>query len=244
MVNQLFALDYFAGGVPAGPMLSLHLDELKSLAQQQGKTPHGRNLILELAFIGLFSYFEAFCKDHFASIINIAPVLAQRLKAHGHDINIDTTDLLNLGAHISARVGFLLAEKYEFGTPRKINALYHALLQVSLFSTSEAKKFDKLLADRNLIVHHGGVYTMKYTQQWSQGTDKALFLDSLVIDSATFGKTLGLIEGIGKKTVESTHLVLINCLRNYMKLWIRNGRERSGIYNTGSHLSQLLVRSQ
>ena len=205
MVNQLFALDYFAGGVPAGPMLSLHLDELKSLAQQQGKTPHGRNLILELAFIGLFSYFEAFCKDHFASIINIAPVLAQRLKAHGHNTNIDAADILSIGEHISARVGFLLAEKYDFGTPRKINALYHALLQVSPFSTNEAKKFDKLLADRNLIVHHGGVYTMKYTQQWLELMDKKIFLDSVVIDPTSFSKALSLIEEIGKKTVQSTH---------------------------------------
>ena len=207
MASNLFALDYFAGGVPAGPTLSLRLDELKSLVQRQGKMRRGQDLIIELAFIGLFSYFEAFCKDHFASIINIIPHLVQGLKKDGHDTNIDVTDLSNLKESFAARVGFLLAEKYDFGTPRKVNALYQSLIQVSPFSTNELKKFEKLLADRNLIIHHGGTYTMKYARQAfeSEGVRETVFFDLLVVDVTFFNKTLNLIADVGEKTVRATH---------------------------------------
>jgi hypothetical protein len=62
-------------------------------------------------------------------------------------------------------LGFLLAEKYDFGTPKRINALFNALLKITPFGREDAKRYAALLRDRNLLVHHGGVYTLAYLEQ-------------------------------------------------------------------------------
>ena len=45
----------------------------------------------------------------------------------------------------------LLAEKFDFGTPQRVNALYGSLLTVTPFSKDEASTYDRILRDR-----HGG----------------------------------------------------------------------------------------
>ena len=67
------SLDYFTGGVPTGEFFRLTLDDLSSFVDRSSNE-RGVNRLNEVCFIGLVSYFEAFCKDHFASILNMERV--------------------------------------------------------------------------------------------------------------------------------------------------------------------------
>src|SRR5689334_21847502 len=134
-------LDLFSGGVPTAPFFfGYTLEGLEQLYLARADNLSGH--LNELCVIGLVSYFEAFCKDHFASIINIEPSLLKNLSKHGQDISIDPTKALELGDALSCNIGFLIAEKYDFGTAQKINALYRALLMITPFSKDDMKIYD------------------------------------------------------------------------------------------------------
>jgi hypothetical protein len=108
---------------------------------------------------------RTFCKDHFSSLINIEPSLVVNLKANGQNVDIDSTRVVIYGKTFEHRVGFVLAEKYDFGSSKKINSLFLSLLKVTPFGSSEVKKYDKFLPDRNLLVHHSGTFTLTYLEQ-------------------------------------------------------------------------------
>lgn len=152
-------LEYFSGGVPTGEYFRMTLDDLRRISTLESDSI-GINRLQEVCFIGLLSYFEAFCKDHFASLINLEPSLVMNLKANGQDVSVDASRVVFYVDEVDRRVGFILAEKYDFGTAQKINALFSALLKVTPFGTDEAKQYGILLRDRNLLVHHGGTFTM------------------------------------------------------------------------------------
>ncbi len=142
-------LDYFVGGVPTGEYFLCDLRDCSELIERSSK---GISRANEICFIGMLSYFEAFCKGHFASILNIEPTLLTNLRQKSHDILIDPLHLLGMRDEWAIRLGFLVAEKYDFGTPQKIAALYNALLKVTPFSKSEAQFYQEMLRDRNLLV--------------------------------------------------------------------------------------------
>lgn len=92
------------------------------------------------------------------------------------------------------KLGFLIAEKHDFGTWKKINALFNAVLGISRFSKEEGKYFEALPRVRNLLVHHGGVLTTAYVapQKKTATNDKCLdgrFWDSLVITPRLLRRT-------------------------------------------------------
>ena len=120
---------------------------------------------VELCFIGLVAYFEAFCKDQIASIINICPSLLLQLKKSGRDVLIDVAHLVLFEGDLELALGPMLSEKYDFGTAKQVNSHYQALLKITPFSKDEAEKYDQILNDRNLLIHHGGTYTIKYAEQ-------------------------------------------------------------------------------
>jgi hypothetical protein len=82
-------LDYFSGGVPMAEVFRITLKDLRAISQSVSEPSTGINRFQELCFIGLISYFEAFCKDHFASLINIEPHLVSNLKANGQNVEVD-----------------------------------------------------------------------------------------------------------------------------------------------------------
>jgi hypothetical protein len=200
-------LDYFSGGVPTGEFFRLTLDELKDICGSSNKTP-GINRLHEVCFIGLVSYFEAFCKDLFASIINILPDLLENLRKNGQDTSIDASRVLTYPQDLCYKIGFILAEKYDFGSAQKINAVYRALLNITPFSVSEIVAYNAILRDRNLFVHHGGMYTLSYLQQAKiindYGKDRAFF-DSLVITKDQLIEKLEFIDGVAHKLSRATH---------------------------------------
>ncbi len=213
--NSYDWLDLFSGGVPTPPFFfSYTLDGLEKLYLTQSDKRGGRQLN-ELCVIGLVSYFEAFCKDHFASIINIEPSLLKNLSKNGQDINIDPAKALELGDALSCNIGFLVAEKYDFGTAQKINALYRALILISPFSKDEMQMYGDLLRDRNLLVHHGGTYTSSYIVQNKSillsGKERPFF-DSLVISKTYVDDKINLIKEVSRKILKASHTALIKYL--------------------------------
>ena len=157
--------DYFVGGQPAGTLFKMKVADLHEIVKGTA-WPGLSHRVTEVCFIGLMAYFEAFCKDHFASLINICPQLLESFKERGnHDVTIDSTHLLSIGGDHTKKLGFLLSERYDFGTARRVNSLYSDLIMITPFSKDEKRRYDKILNDRNLLVHHGGTYTLKYAQQ-------------------------------------------------------------------------------
>jgi len=61
-----------------------------------------------------------------------------------------------------------VAEERDFGSAETINELFLDLLKITPFSKDEMEVYSQFLNDRNLLVHHGGVFTLKYL---SQSTD-------------------------------------------------------------------------
>ena len=207
---EMTNLDHFTGGVPAKVIFEMNIEDLNQIIESCSEQERVQKKALEICFIGLISYFEAFMKENFASIIKICPELLKVLSKNGQDVGINSADLLLLENNHINRVGFLISEKYDFGTANKINSLYMALLMVSPFSKEEKQVFDRLLNDRNLLVHHGGIYSLSYSKQkhteLNVSTDT--YYNSLIIDHSKFKDALETIKVIINKTTEATHTKL------------------------------------
>jgi len=199
--------DYFSGAMPAGEYFSLTLNNLWEILNSSPKN----DILNEICFVGLISYFEGFCKDHFASIINIIPELIEELKGAKQDVSIESTSILLYREQISNNIGFLLSEKYDFGSAKEINSLFKSLLKVTPFSKKDIKIYNGILRDRNLVVHHGGIYTLTYLQQSKIVTEKGkgrAYFDSIDIDEAYMIDIMEFIEKIAKKMIQSSNVAV------------------------------------
>ena len=204
--------EYFIGTIPASIVFRGNVVGLCDIIESQNDANDTINKTAEVCFIGLVAYFEAFFKDHFASLINICPELLKELKNRRQDVTVDAADLLVLEDNLKHKLGFLLAERYDFGTAKHINSLYHSLLLVTPFSKDEAARYDQILSDRNLLVHHGGTYTMRYFEQRlaTESPSSQIFSHSLVVTKGTFLSTLSFLESIVLKTIKATQTALFN----------------------------------
>jgi len=197
----------FPGGVPPGEYFRMETDDLIELVSKHDKSKR-INRVAPLAHIGLLAYFEAFCKDQFASLINIYPELIISLKDSKQDVNIDTSEMLKHKNSLIQMLGCLIAEKYDFGTAKKINALYHALLGITPFAQKDINRFSNILKDRNLLVHHGGIYTTKYLSGktvLNVSDESRVFMDSLVITNDQFKEDAEFMKGIARKIIRTSH---------------------------------------
>ena len=125
--------EYFTGAIPASVVFTGNVSSLREIIGSLNEANDTINKTAEVCFIGLVAYFEAFFKDHFASLINICPELLKELKNKRQDVTIDAADLLVLEDDLKHKLGFLLAERYDFGTAKHINSLYHSILLVTPF---------------------------------------------------------------------------------------------------------------
>lgn len=211
----MLSLEYFTGGVPPGLLFRINLQTVSEVAESSRKQGEDIDPIAQLCLIGLIVYFEAFLRDHFAALINICPQLFNRLKEKNHDVKVDAAELLSLGDNTKNKLGFLLCERLEFGTSRSINGLYQDLLSITPFSKDDKKFFDRLLSDRNLLVHHGGVYTTRYAEQRfiKQEIKNRTYYDSLVVTKQMFSEASFFLEGIVTKTMKATQEALIQFIK-------------------------------
>jgi hypothetical protein len=63
------------------------------------------------------------------------PLLVSNLKKAGRDTAVDVADVIALDEPLHARIGFLLAAKFDFGSPKSINAIYSQMFS-NAFSDS------------------------------------------------------------------------------------------------------------
>ena len=202
MEEEQSALDFFAGGVPPLEIFRMHLD---SIAEMLFVPVVGNDsTVLELAFIGVVSYTEAFFKDHFASVLNIFPEKAVVLRDCGRGVAVDLADLLGLDDPLHSKFGFLLSERFNFSTPREINALYKDLLLITPFSKDKVPAFEKVLATRNLLVHHGGILTTQFNRNVPAPVRERTYFDSVSITKKEVGGAALLALDVIKGTVNAT----------------------------------------
>ncbi len=210
--NEMHALDHFTGNVPALAIFLGNVEELQNLVLNNADDDNpGPSPVAEVCLIGLVAYFEAFCKDHFASLINICPWLLINLRRQGQDVRVDAVSFLDLQDDPRHRLGFLLAESRNFRTAKEINAQYRELISITPFSKSEKVRFDRLLNDRNLLVHHGGIYTARYAEQTfttRSANEGRAFLDSLVIETDQVLSAIEFLSSIATKLAQSTRTAL------------------------------------
>lgn len=212
-IEKLF-LDYYTGGVPPGILFSMNLEQLKNITKGIDWAKSSTTKA-EICFIGLIAYFEAFFKDQFAAIININPALVNKLKNNNYDISVNVSDIIKYRINDPEKFGFILAEKYEFGDAKKINNLYNTILNITPFSKDEKEEYDLILNDRNLIVHHGGIYTTKYSDQVfiKKEIKERVFFDSLVITKERLNHYYKFCENIFRKTMKATSSKLIEVMK-------------------------------
>jgi hypothetical protein len=167
--NNITSQQLFNSGVP--PLMLFKsdlrgLDELITSSDRFSNKQRGfTNKTAGLCVIGLVSYFEAFCKNQFAAVVNICPKVLSNFVAKRDTVTIELKNLLDISGEMDHRLGSLLSEKFDFGSAKVINGLFSDLFQVSPFSKKDAEEYRELLNDRNLLVHHGGIYTSKYSGQ-------------------------------------------------------------------------------
>jgi hypothetical protein len=125
---------------------------------------------------------------------------------------IDAAAVALYGSTISCKLGFLVAEKYDFGTAQKINSLFTAILKVTPFSKDEARIYSEFLRDRNLLVHHGGTYTMSYLGlpgiPAQERKDQA-FWGSRVIGHEDVVSVVSFLRNVARKTTRVTREALL-----------------------------------
>jgi hypothetical protein len=144
-------------------------------------------------------------------LINICPRILENFLLRRDNVTVKLKDILEISGTLDYRVGSLLAEEYDFGSAKTINALYFDLLNITPFSKDEAKEYADFLQDRNLLVHHGGIYTLKYKKRIAQATGlDRVFMDSLVIEKDEYQKWLTFLRGLAKKMASASQKALLD----------------------------------
>jgi hypothetical protein len=210
--QSVLSLDYFVAGVPPFQLFDTKLNELADILE--GAKPKPLYSVPELSLIGLAAYFEAFCKDLFAALVNICPQLLEHL-AEARDCQFSLVEVLHLLDGSQHHIGSILAEHYDWGSARSVNGLFQDLLTVSPFSKDEAKKYGEFLSDRNLLVHHGGVYTLKYaTQNLPKDVLKdSAHWDSLKIEKVHVLEWIKFLREIAQKMARASHQAVTKYLK-------------------------------
>jgi hypothetical protein len=212
--HKVLALEYFVAGLPPLPFFELNVEELQKVLGRQEPKPSGPDQSVELCFIGLAAYFEAFWKDLFAAVVNICPSLLEAF-ALRRDCAFTLAEVLHLADGSKHRIGSLLSEHYDWGSAQAVNGLFLDLIKISPFSKDEAKLYADFLADRNLLVHHGGVYTFKYCGQNFSGPEvkKLAHWQSLAVSRRHVSEWINFALGIARKTSAATHKALESYLQ-------------------------------
>lgn len=212
MREHTTALDFFVGGVPPDTFFNLTYKDLCALVESSSEYPSCSNTTAEVCLIGLAAHFEAFCKNQFAAIINICPHVLSRFCERRPGVSIELKALLNSVGALDQDLGFPLAEQFDFGSSKTINSLFYDLLGITPFSKKEEQKYTQFLNDRNLLVHHGGVYTLRYetqvfTRQAQSGQQRVHF-DSIVIRRQNFEDRAKFLVSTAKKISSASYNAL------------------------------------
>ena len=222
-------LDYFIAGVPPGVVFDMNAKELEELVNSNDDSSINNDLkiIPRVCFIGLVAYFETFCKEMAAAIINISPAFLQHLKKAGYNTSVDCADLSYFHYTLSSRVGSVVTENYDFGDAKKINSFFMCLFKRNVFSKDEMEEYGKVLSDRNLIVHNGGTFNIKYLKQRNPKIDiaKNAFFYSLNFAHSDFTDRLNFLRSISRKISKNVSLGMKHALKEHPADFPKNANE-------------------
>jgi hypothetical protein len=217
MSEEVHYLEFFTGGVPPKVIFQMDLDDMRTIAargvEASKANERSRDRTAELCLVGAVAYFEAFFKNQFAAVGNICPALLRTFAKKRDEAAVRLSDLLRIPGLLESRLGSVLSEQYDFGSPRTVNSLFLDLLGVSPFSKDEAKRFDTLLVQRNLIVHYGGIYTYKYHRQnlSDRPVQETAHWHFLTIANEEFVTWAEFLESMAGKTAQVTQRVMVQC---------------------------------
>jgi hypothetical protein len=198
----------FVGGIPPFLFFEMQYHSLFYLVQAHKDDPYYKkqNPAAEIATIGLVAHFEAFCKHHFAAIVNVHPVLLHAFCVKRGEPKIEISTLLSFDTKLENNFGFILSEQYDFGSGKMINGLFRDLLMVTPFSEDEAKSFDAILQKRNLLVHHAGFYTLQHLKEHilPEEIKEKAFRDAIRISTENFEEISDFFFEMAMKIVRTT----------------------------------------
>lgn len=195
-------LRFFIGGVPPRSVYVNHVVGLLDITNRVPDDRREQSQEWEICFIALIAYFEAFCKDLFACAVNIRPELLRAFRAAGRETLVDAVDIVAQGDLSPVRLGSLLVERIDLGTAKTINGAYMALLKCTPFGKTDAAAFDRLLAVRNQLVHHGGIITSRFAGQHRQTIDpENVYFYSIVLNAGYFSEAYNLLMGVSGNMV-------------------------------------------
>ena len=207
--------DFFYGGVPPGGMLKIELENLEQLIEKDDN-PNGLSSTSGLCLIGLVAHFEAYFKHVFAAVGNIYPPTLDRFISERREVNVSLKDIRRLRRPVEYQLGFLISDEYSFGDAKSINSLFRDLVGITPFSKDEKRRYDKILAERNLLVHNGGILTAQSVAQdmIRHTRQKRSFFDSVVIEPDQVLDDLRFVDEIARKTTNATHRALRETIHN------------------------------
>jgi hypothetical protein len=202
--------ELFVAGLTPFEMFDLHAGMLAEMVTEshdlgdEGEVLS--NYAAEVCLIGLVAHFEAFCKHQFAAVVNICPALLEEFAERRQQCSVKLKDLVCLTADFERKIGFLIAEQHDFGSAKAINAIFGDLLSVTPLSKAEARKYDELLNARHLLVHHAGIYTIRYASEklGREEFPQRLFMDSIVVSRRDYLHWHNFISKLVVKTVRAT----------------------------------------
>jgi hypothetical protein len=201
--------DFFYGGVPPGQMLKIELENLEQLIEED-PSPNGLRSTPGLCLIGLVAHFEAYFKHVFGAVGNIHPPTLDRFASKRRQVDVSLKDIRRLKGPVEYQLGFLISDEYSFGDAKSINSLFRDLIGITPFSKDEKRRYDEILAERNLLVHNGGVLTAQSVAQdmIRHTRQKRSFFDSVAIEPEHVLDDLRFADEIARKTTDATHSAL------------------------------------
>lgn len=205
---------YFSGYVPSGIVFQGAANDIVRFAETCCEDEYSS--VNSLCLIGLSAYFEAFAKDHLASVLSLAPELIETLRAAGHPTDIPADEALEFRDDLQYKVGFLIAQRLDLGSAKKINGFFTALLKLTPLGKKDMASYERLLRDRNLLVHHGGTYTTKYVQQAHgeiPSERRRAHADSLEITTQRITETASFLKRVARDLIDSSADSLDSFLR-------------------------------
>lgn len=208
MTEKIDWMEFFNGGVPPYGFFRLSFNELSRLVASSEVDEDLERIALEVCLIGLAAYFEAFCKNQFAAIMNICPETLAAFAEKRPEASLPIGVLASSMKSIDFRIGSLISEQYNFGSARTINGVFQDLLNVTPFSKDEMAEYSNFLNDRNLLVHHAGVFTHKYMGQQYKKKEiqpSSLYSDSLVVEKSDFSKWAKWADRMARKIATVSH---------------------------------------
>ncbi|MBO0953078.1 hypothetical protein [Fibrella forsythiae] len=217
MNNIITGSKYFIGSYSPFLLFEHEFHNLSEIANcYEDKEMFGeRNAAIEVCTIGIISHFEAFCKHTFAALTSIYPDLLHDFSKKRPEITFFLNDIIAIKNNFNESLSFLVTEKQDFGSAKKINNLFQDLIQVTPFTKDDCLKFDLILKKRNLIVHHGGVFTFSYSKGQSKPTDiKKIFREKIPITYDDYLDDSLFLFDIAIKLTKASSLFLTKVLKD------------------------------